>query len=90
MNFLSPHRDSPRGGNLPSAGGVRQAEVDERLEDGYPDVALSDLPVKRPREESIPELLGPILRVFGHASPVVTGILPPSSLPVPWPRSRPR
>ena len=55
--FPAPHSDSHRGRNLPSADGVRHAKVGELIDDGYPDVTLGNLPVKRTGEESIPNCL---------------------------------
>ena len=65
MNFSYPHPDSCRRRNLPSPDRLWQAEIGELVNDGYPDVALGNLPVKRTGEESIPQLLEPIHHVFG-------------------------
>ena len=81
MNFPYPHPDSRRGRNLPSPDGVRHAKVGELVDDGCPDVALGNLPVKRTGEESIPQLLEPIHHVFGNAASVVAGGFLPSRSP---------
>ena len=67
---------------MPSPDRLWQAEIGELVNDGYPDVALGNLPVKRTGEESIPQLLEPIHHVFGNAASVVAGGFLPSRSPL--------
>ena len=50
---------------MPSPDRLWHAKVGELVDDGYPDVALGNLPVKLTGEESITQLLEPIHHVFG-------------------------
>ena len=77
MHSPCSHPDSCSRHNLPSPDRLWHAKVGELVDDGYPDVALGNLPVKLTGEESITQLLEPIHHVFGNAAPVIAGFFLP-------------